>query len=76
MLLLGQFSCLVIEVHIIPAIGTERIDDQRRAEKKADLRTIQPRLQAGDVFLIERITLLHIDVMGTDVKAGTARKQA
>jgi len=72
-LLLGQFPRLVVQIDIIPAIGAERIDHQRRTEQKTDLGTIQACLQARDIFLIQRIALLHIDVIGADARHGAAR---
>ncbi|ODU27221.1 MAG: hypothetical protein ABS93_03570 [Thiobacillus sp. SCN 62-729] len=40
------------------------------------MRTVEAELQTGDVFLVERIALLHIDAMGADFDAGTPGSQA
>jgi hypothetical protein len=58
--LLDPFAAFLHYVNIIPAIGVERIDDERRPECKSHLRPRHARLQLRHHILRHVITLLNV----------------
>ena len=66
--LLGQLPGLVHDVYIIPAIVTERVDQQRRAQQKAHLRTTEANFEACNAFLIDHVALLNVNPVGAEME--------
>ncbi len=50
-------------IDIVPPVGTEGVDHERRAKDEPHLRTGHPRLEFGDHLLIDVISLLDIDLV-------------
>src|SRR3954452_12629594 len=73
-LLLFELAAFAIDEHIVPALGMERIGDQRRSQQKTHLRARHAGLQFRNRLLIQEIALLHIDLVRPEEATGQERR--
>ena len=59
--------------HVVPAIGVERIGEQRRAQDVAHLLACQPGLDTRDLLLRDDVALYDLDPVRRDRRPGSCR---